>query len=394
MSQHQRSNEQVRRANLRGVLRALHYDGPQSRAALTKRTGFYRSTIAALVSELVELGLASEALPEKRTGVGRPSPIVAVNERIVALVAYPDVGSVVVGIVGLGGVVHVRQRRELSTSPSAAEVVQEIAVAVERLRPEMDAFDRVVGLGVAVPGLVDVETGTVELAPNLKWTGEPLARMLEERLGMPVVVANDAQVGAAAERQFGPGRGIDHMIYVNGSGGGIGGGAYVDGHELRGYRGFGAEFGHIVIEPGGEACYCGQRGCFERVVRQSELLELIRRGSLDADELEQALVSNTDAALARAMDQQVDRLGDGIAVLVSALAPQLVVLGGFLSSLYRARPERLASRLAELSFGALSTDVRVVSGGLGAHEVLVGISERVFERVFADPVVFGAATDA
>ncbi|MGJ0204699.1 ROK family protein [Leucobacter sp. gxy201] len=394
MSQHQRSNEQVRRANLRGVLHALHYDGPHSRAALTKRTGFYRSTIAALVSELVQLDLASEALPEERTGVGRPSPIVAINPRIVALVAYPDVGAVVVGIVGLGGVVHVRQRRELSERPSAVEVVHEIAVAVERLRPELDAYDRVVGLGVAVPALVDVETGTVELAPNLKWTGEPLARLLEERLDIPVVLANDAQVGAAAERQFGPGRGVDHMIYVNGSGGGIGGGAYVDGHELRGYRGFGAEFGHIVIDPGGEACYCGQRGCFERVVRQSELLELIGRGSLDADELEQALVSNTDAALARAMDQQVDRLGDGIAVLVSALAPQLVVLGGFLSSLYRARPERLAARLAERSFGALSADVRVVSGGLGAHEVLVGISERVFERVFADPVVFGSATAA
>src|SRR5690606_10131992 len=223
MSQHQRSNEQVRRSNLREVLHALHYDGPQSRAVLTRRTGFYRSTIAALVSELVELGLASEALPEERTGVGRPSPIVAINAGIVALVAYPDVGSMIVGVVGLGGVVHRRERLELSASPTASEVVREIAAAVENLRTDLERFDRVVGLGVAVPALVDTQSGTVELAPNLKWSAEPLGRMLEERIELPVVVANDAQVGAAAERQFGPGRGVDNMIYVNGSGGGIGG---------------------------------------------------------------------------------------------------------------------------------------------------------------------------
>lgn len=389
MTQHQRSNEQVRRANLITVLRALHYDGPQSRAALTRRTGFYRSTIAALVSELVELSLVSEALPEGRAGVGRPSPIVAINSNIVAIVAYPDVASVVVGIVGLGGVVHKRVRRGLPKSPTPEEAVEAIAEAIESMRADLDVHDRVVGLGAGVPALVDAIAGTVALAPNLQWADVPFASMLEARLGYPTFVANDAQAGATAERQFGPGRGVNHMVYLNGSGAGIGGGAYVDGQEMRGYRGFGAEFGHIVINPTGQPCYCGQSGCLEREVRQSELLRLIGKESLDADELEHELLTNTNPALGEAIDRQVDRLGDGIAVLTSVLAPQLVVLGGFLSLLYKARPERLSRRIAEHSFGRIAAEVRVVSGGLGAHEVLVGVSERVFTRVFDDPALFG-----
>lgn len=393
MNQHQRSNEQVRRANLTRVLRALHYDGPQSRAALTRRTGFYRSTIAALVSDLVELDLASEALPEQRTGVGRPSPIVAINSNVVAMAVYPDIDAIIVAIIGLGGVVHRRVRRRMSEPPTPEQAVQVIGEMFDGLREESAGRYRIVGVGAAVPALVDAPAGTIALAPNLSWAEVPFAAMLQERLGIPAVVANDAQLGATAERQFGPGRGIDHMIYLNGSGGGIGGGAFVDGQELRGYRGFGAEFGHIVIEPGGLQCFCGQHGCFERVVRRTELLRTIGRGSLDADELEVAMLTNTDPVVAEVIDRQVDRLSDGIAVLVTSLAPQLVVLGGFLSSLAEARPERLRSRLAERSFRPLSEHVEIVSGGLGSHEVLVGAGERVFEGVLDDPAAFGSAPD-
>ncbi|UOR03246.1 ROK family protein [Leucobacter allii] len=385
VNQHQRSNEQVRRGNLATVLRALHYDGPQSRAELTRRTGLYRSTIAALVAELGELGLVSEALPAKRSGVGRPSPIVAVNPDVVAVTAYPDIDAVVIAVVGLGGVVHKRVRTTSATRPGPEEAANIIAAVLAGMRDELNARTRVVGVGAAVPALVDAAAGVIALAPNLSWQDVPFAAMLEERIGYRTVVANDAQLGAAAERQFGPGRGVDHLLYLNGSGGGIGGGAYVDGQELRGFRGFGGEFGHIVLDPDGEPCFCGQRGCFERVVQRGALLRVLGAESLDADELERAVAESSDPAVHREIDRQVDRLGDGIGILISVLAPELVVLGGFLATLYEARAERLERRIADRSFGRLSAGVRIVTGGLRTHEVLLGAAERVFEELLDDP---------
>lgn len=386
--QHQRSNEQVRRSNLGALLRALHSDGPQSRAELTRRTGLYRSTIAALVAELVELGLVSEALPEERAGVGRPSPIVQVNSDVVTIVVYPDIDAVIIAVVGLGGVVH-RRARYASARPRPEEAVNVVAAVLDGMRAELEGRYRVIGVAAAVPALVDSAAGQVVLAPNLDWQDVPFAAMLEERLGYRTVVANDAQLGAAAERQFGPGRGIDHMLYLNGSAGGIGGGAVVDGQELRGFRGFGAEFGHIVIDRDGEACFCGQQGCFERVVHRGQLLRALGEESLDADELERALLTDDSPGVAAVIDRQVDQLADAISRLISVFAPQVIVLGGFLASLLEARADRLRERIAERSFSRLSERVRIVGGGLSSHEVLVGAAERVFEALLDDPAALG-----
>lgn len=383
MQQH--SNEQVRRSNLGTMLRALHYDGPQSRAELTRRTGLNRSTIAALVTELAELRLVSEALPDEHVSVGRPSPIVRINPNVVVVAVYPDIDAVIIALVGLGGVVHKRVRYASTTAPSAEEAANVIAAVLDGMRDELDAHYVVVGAAAAVPALVNSATGMVALAPNLEWDDEPFAQMLETRLGYPTVVANDAQLGAAAERRFGPGRGVDHMIYLNGSGGGIGGGAVVDGQELRGHRGFGAEFGHIVIDPDGEPCFCGQRGCFERLVHRGHLLGALGAASLDADELERALATSADPAVGAVIDRHVDQLGDAIGRLISAFAPELVVLGGFLASLLEVRGDRLRARIHEQSFRKLSGDVRIVSGGLSSHEVLLGAAERAFEALLDDP---------
>lgn len=389
MNQHQRSNEQVRRGNLVKVLSALHYDGPQSRAELTKRTGFYRSTIAALVTELVEVGLASEALPAERLGVGRPSPIVAINSHIIGIVVYPDVDAIIVAVIGLGGVVHQRVRRSIAVGHTPAQAIEVMAEIVGDLRQKFQDPYRIIGIGAAVPALVEAPSRTVTLAPNLGWENVPFGDLLEARLETPVVIANDAQLGAIAERQFGPGRGVNHMLYLNGSAGGIGGGAFVHGHAVRGYRGYGAEFGHIVIDPTGPACFCGQRGCLERFVNRGELVRAMGEISLDDDEFERALVGNTDPDLASEIDRQIDWLGDGIAALISSFAPQIIVLGGFLSSLFEARPERLRQRIAKRSFHQLAAQVELVRGGLGSQEVLVGAGERIFEAVLTNPAGFG-----
>src|SRR6478736_6505477 len=138
----------ARRHNLSRLLTLVHREGALSRAALTRRTGLNRSTIA---------------------GLGRPSPLVTADESVVALTVNPDIDAVTVGLVGLGGVVHKRIRYPVASAPTATEAVNLVAALVAGMRSELDTRFRVLGIGVAVPGLVERSTGMVTLAPHLGW---------------------------------------------------------------------------------------------------------------------------------------------------------------------------------------------------------------------------------
>ena len=221
--------DRVRRENLALVLAALHRQGPLSRAELTRRSGLNRSTISALVAELSELRLTFETEPDAAGRVGRPSPLVHANDRVAALAIHPDVDAVTVGLVGLGGRVHRRIRREASAPPSVAEAASISKAIVEDLRPTWQPWTGSSGVGVAVPGLVRQSDGEVLLAPHLNWENEPLTAVLGQALQLPVAAANDASLGSLAESLYGAAAGASEVIYLNGSASGIGGGIITGG---------------------------------------------------------------------------------------------------------------------------------------------------------------------
>ncbi|MDO9398569.1 MAG: ROK family transcriptional regulator, partial [Herbiconiux sp.] len=327
------SNDQTRRHNLSTVLTTLHHGGPQTRADLTRRLGLNRSTIAALVGELVELGLAFETLNSEHGSVGRPSPTVHPNRRVAAIAVNPDTDAIIIGLVGLGGIVHKRIRYETEGPPSVRETVNIVRAVVDGMRGELESSFRIAGVGVAVPGLVRVDTGMVALAPHLNWHDEPFAELVSDALGYPATVANDANVGIIAESIYGGGRGVQDLVYVNGSPSGIGGGVLVAGVPLRGAQGFGAEIGHTLVDPNGLLCHCGRTGCLETEVSLERLLAVLHRESLDADELDQLLQENTDPAVDAEISRQLDVLSIALANCVSVLNPERILLGGFLGSL-------------------------------------------------------------
>ena len=134
--------------------------------------------------------------------------------------------------------------------------------------PRVAARPIVAGLTVAVPGLVDVQAGLVTLAPNLRWSGVPVAARLRELLQLgpaPVSAGNDASLAAVAEYRVGSHAGTPDLIYITGEVG-IGGGIIVAGRPLSGVRGFGGEVGHMKLDPGGPVCGCGRRGCWEALI--------------------------------------------------------------------------------------------------------------------------------
>ena len=383
------SNDSVRRHNLSVLLRLVHHTAGISRSQLTRQTGLNRSTIAALVGELVERQLVVETDPDSNNQVGRPSPIVRPGPRALGIAVNPEIDAITVGIVGLGGRVLRRVRSVVDHVPTAREAVTISTAVIDVLRDEFDLGSRAVGIGVAVPGLVRSHDGLVRLAPHLGWSDEPLADMFEEATGFPVVAANDARLGTLAESIFGAGRGLTDMVYLNGGASGIGGGAIINGTPLRGVSGYAGEFGHTLVNSAGRKCHCGAIGCLETEVQRSTLLAVLGLTDADADDLDGALsAASTSPAVAAEIARQLDTLAITLRNATNALNPQLIVLGGFLGSLFSVAPERLERAVAAEALPAPGDSLRITRAELGSNLLMIGAAELAFESILADPSSF------
>jgi len=378
----------VRRHNLATVLGLVHREGPLARSALTQATGLNRSTVGALVAELADLGLVQEREPELSNRVGRPSPVVAPDGRVVALAINPEIDAVTVGVVGLDATVHRRVRYPTGHIPSAAEAVAIAAAVVDGLRADLAKASRVVGIGVAVPGLVREEDGVVRLAPHLEWAEEPFAAELAAATGYPVLAANDASLGADAERLFGAGRGASDLVYLNGGASGIGAGVIVSGAPLTGISGYAGELGHTLVNSAGVRCHCGAVGCLETEVSQSALLHVLGMDAADPEELDRALsaaIAAGDPAVTAEVDRQVGFLATALRNATNVFDPQLIVLGGFLGALHALDPERLPRLVGEQALAASAERLSIVRAGLGSDILMIGAAELAFRPLLAAP---------
>ncbi|KPN16173.1 ROK family transcriptional regulator [Arthrobacter sp. Edens01] len=379
------ATDSIRVQNLSRVLTLLHRRGPLSRAQLTRLTGFNRSTVGALTSELSRLGLAYETEPAAAGRAGRPSPLVHPNERVAALAVHPDVDAVTVGLVGLGGKVHRRVRYDAAAVPGVAETLSITRAVVEGMTAELASMDRIVGVGAAVPGLVDSTDGSVRLAPHLGWENEPLAESLSRTLGLPAFAGNDATLGTLAESVFGAGVEQADVVYLNGSASGIGGGVIVGGMPLGGAAGFAGELGHTLVRSDGLACFCGRRGCLETEVNLGGLLEPLGLKHADLEQLEEAMAARRTPGFEAAAARQLDMLAEALVNFVNIFNPSTILLGGFLGVLFSFDPRRLQNAVAHGGIGGLGRQVQIRRAALGADLLLVGAAELAFADLLAAP---------
>jgi len=257
---------------------------------------------------------------------------------------------------------------------------------------------RPVGATVALPGIVDPANGTLLRAPNLDWTDVSVVDELGERLSgpsFPLAADNEANLAALAELWEGTARGFSDVLYVSGEIG-VGGGIIIGGELFRGAQGFGGEFGHMTVDPGGRACACGSRGCLETVVGLEALLE---SAGLDPSGAATTTGSgepvSTLAGRARAGDEPALAtlresgrwLGIAIASAANLLNFQAVVLGGFFGQL----STWLAAPIArELEVHVLASDwavPRVLPSTLGPEAAVRGAAAQSLRRVLADPAM-------
>jgi len=384
MSERATTVEGVRRTNLGEVLRLVHHGGPRSRSVITTETGLNRSTVSDLVSRLVDAGLVHEHGPDPTRRVGRPSPIVAPSADVVAIGVNPEIDAVEIGAVSLGGAVRVRARIEIEV-PDVAAVVEIVARTLRAWGENELSGCRIVGVGVAVPGLVRTEDGLVRLAPHLRWRDADIAGPLHAALELPVVVGNDASYGARAERLFGAAREHEDVVYLNGGASGIGGGLILHGTLIGGAGGYAGEWGQTAASLTDAADRRAHGGVLEDEVNRARLVSATTLTSPDETTLGQALTATTPA-VTEEVARQRRILAATLSNAVNVLNPSMIVLGGFLGGLRDVDREAFDDEVRARSLAASAEDLQVASAALGADRLLIGAADAAMERLLADPL--------
>lgn len=392
----------IRDLNTSIVLNTIRQFQPIARSEIAARTGLSPATVTGITARLLAEGWILEAGPGVANG-GRRPVLLQLDERSRFSVGVKLAAEEVSAAVGDLGA----QLLEVVTLPLPADaegIVETVAEAVERaLDGAQVRRSAVIGVGVALPGVVDPKSGLSLFAPWHPWREFALKRLLGERLELPVLLENDANAFTLAERWFGAGIGRDHLIGVMISAG-IGAGVVLDGRVYRGARYAAGEIGHWVVEPGGPPCVCGQQGCLESVagdralarqgarllergraallaqlvhgdparVRRQEVVEAARRG---------------DQECARLLETAAEAVGRAVAAMVNALNPEAVVVGGGLpqqaGELFLEPMRR--SILRHAFFGAAQS-LEILPAGLGENAWLVGALTLAMEEAFRLPV--------
>jgi glucokinase-like ROK family protein len=340
----------VRELNRSIVLERLWLDSPLSRADIAQATGLNKTTISNLIDELSTDGFVRE-IGRNASTIGRPSVLLELD---------PDAGWIIGVELGVGHLkvvltdlcAGVAWREDSETDKTG-----ELSVVLEQLVHQLNhaaehakqVGQRILGVGVAIPGLVDVGQGKLIFEPNMGWQHVPLVELLSEQMRLPIFIENDANAAALAERYYGVARGVDNFIYIVANIG-LGTGVVIDGHLFRGADGYAGEAGHTTVDPGGPPCRCGNRGCWERMASVRALVERIQQ-AIQAGE-KSVLLSKTnreleginlpmileaasvnDSVVLNALQTTGTYLGIGIANLVNTFNPRLIAFGGSLSLL-------------------------------------------------------------
>ncbi|MFB4349290.1 ROK family protein [Microbacterium sp. CR_7] len=371
--------------NLARVLRLVHEEGAQSRAALTERTGLNRSTIADLVAELVRRGLVDERVPEVPGRVGRPSPVVTASARVVVIAVNPEVDAIEIAAVGLDRSILVRERLANDSVPTPEVVAAVVAERIAAWRADALSDCRVEAVGIAVPGLVRASDGVVRNAPHLDWVDVPLAELVRAAADVTVAVDNDATLGAIAEHRYGAGRGIDDLVYLNGGASGIGGGLIIHGIPVTGAGGYAGEFGQNRPRITDDADRRTADGVLEAEVSRRLLLDVSGLDQADDDTLDRELTASDSFEVEAEVTRQAHVLASALANAVNVLNPSVIVLGGFLATLAELQGERLAADVAALAMTESAEGLEIRPAALGADRLLIGAAELAFAELLADP---------
>src|SRR5215211_1722138 len=340
--------ESLRQINLSTVLTHLRQNAPISRAALAEISGLNRATITRLVRELIDHGFVRETgLQSLRSG--RPSILLQLDPDagcIIGAEIEVKFGSII--LTDLSAHILWHQEVDFGDSDDLDTILNCTAQLIRQAYAKAEETNcHILGLGMSLPGLVDVSSGVLLFAPNMRWSDVPVKQWLQKEFHIPIYVDNKANMAALAESYFGSARDSNYVLYINITAG-VGSGIVMNQRILPGASGLAGEVGHMSINPNGPKCNCGSYGCWETYVSALAVFRRVRESILAGQESQLADVVQDgferitvplmveaarkgDQVAIAAFEETGFYLGVGLANLINTFNPQKVVLGGYVT---------------------------------------------------------------
>jgi predicted NBD/HSP70 family sugar kinase len=393
----QPTTRDIRKANRLQILHQLLLRKSSTRQELSQLTGLSNATTANLISDLLKEGLVVETGMEAPQ-LGRPTAILALNKSTGVCIGV-DVAETYIHYdlydLMLNNLADYQMDLP-STQKEPGEVVKLIEVGLDKLLTESGLTrEKVVGVGISIPGPFDHSTGVSVFAPSWGWVNVPLKAMLEEELEVPLYLDNPLKFNTVAEGWFGIGRQVDTMVAVV-LGTGVGAGIVINGDLFHGASNTAGEWGHSVIVAGGRHCRCGSRGCVEAYVGAPGILQTLAEIDpaspllIPGDETRSisaiaAAALQGDPAARSVVQQTAIYLSAGLSSLINVINPELVILGSWVANLLGPvmMPE-LLKLVEQQSLAQPFKIVRFVLSDLERNPVSLGAATLVLEEFLSN----------
>ncbi len=382
------------------ILRLIWDEHRISRTDIASKAGLSRSTVSEIVGEILPLGLVATVGEGPSSGGRRPIVLEFQDDSCVILGVEMGGSHIAVAMTNLRGKVLAWESRDHAVREDPPGTRKLIAELCEKCLASPAANGRpLVGIGVALPSPVDpANPDHLSTLVLPAWEEKLGLDFLSERFKVPLLVDNDANLGALAEQWWGLEEEVDHLAFIKVATG-IGSGHIIDGEIYRGATGVAGEIGHIAIDPQGDLCMCGLRGCLATLVGGHALEARARRMAEDfpdsvligrdfnSNDIEEAALGGDLLALS-VVREAAENLGIAIAGLLNLLNPSVVILGGEFARMEELVLDRLREtvRNRTLVDSVAAAEIRVST--LGDQSVAIGAATLVLKEALSDSSLF------
>lgn len=359
------------------ILNKIRKDGPISRAQIARETNLTPPTVSSNVKELIEEQIVEESDIGQSQG-GRKPTMLMINHQAFTIIGV-DAGPESIECIeaDLAGNVLKRSKTTLELPITNQEFIVALKSSIKEV---LETDKQVVGIGVAMHGVVEVETGTSMYAPNLGLSNIPIKKELEHAFGLEVKVENDARAMALGEYWFGNHGELESMLAVN-IGSGVGAGLIIDGKLYHGASDIAGEIGHMTIDLYGETCECGNRGCLQTFVTGPAIARKAP-GNLQTAEnvFEHALSGNEECAAI--LKESGKAMGVGLTNLIHIVNPEKIVLGGGVSKAEKFILPAIRETIRTSALTPAASQTKVEVSKLGDDATLIGAITLLLVDIF------------
>jgi N-acetylglucosamine repressor len=375
----------IRKWNLINIFKAIQKKGPISRVVLTNITGYSAGTVSNHVRTLIKKGFVIETEKGISSGGRKPIQLMINPDKAYIFSIEIEVNQIKIVMFDLEIKVALKSIIPITHKNSYLDTLKQIFFEMDKMIEERHIkLDDLLGIGVAVPGLIDKIKGVLEFAPNLGWRNVPIAKIFKDRYGLPIILNNEAKAAAIGERRFIYPK-TNNMVFVS-INEGIGCGIFLNGKLYRGASGNAGEFGHITIDTNGPICHCGNRGCWELFASENYIVNSYFKlpGSnkkLTKKEIYQ-LGKNGDKEVIEIFTETGRNIGIGLVNIINGLSPELIVIGGGIVEIKDFIYDEMIKKLEESALSVSYKKVEIKFSKLGSLAAVYGLADLIInERI-------------